>query len=64
MNAEFGPLRALFLVAWFVAGGFAVRPFLRERHPRFRHWLLLIVGVVMLAGGAFTVAVTIRVFFL
>jgi hypothetical protein len=52
VNAEFSPLGALFLVAWLAAGGFAVFTFVRQSQPTFRHWVSLIVGVVMLALGA------------
>ena len=54
MNAEFSPIGALFLVAWLVVGGVAVFAFFRQSRPTIWHWVSLIVGVAMLAVGAWS----------
>ena len=51
MHGEFSPLGAVFLVALLAAGGFAVFTFFRQSQPTLRHWVSLIVGVVILAVG-------------
>lgn len=52
MNAQFSVLGALFLVVWLAAGGIAVFTFCRQPRPTTWHWVSLIVGVAMLALGA------------
>ena len=64
MNGEISPIGVLILIAWIAAGGFAVRPFLRERKPTWRNVALLIVGIAMLGLGALSVATLIRFFVL
>ena len=63
MNAHFSVLGTLFLVAWLATGGFAVFTFLRQPQPALWHWVSLIVGVVMLALGAWSTCITLYVFF-
>jgi len=64
MNAEFDPIQALILIAWFVAAGFAVRPFLREPKATGRNVSLFVLGFVMLAMGVSGVVILIRIFLL
>jgi hypothetical protein len=51
MNATFDSGVAMFLIAWLAIGGFAVFTFLRQARRTMWHWVSLIIGVGILAGG-------------
>jgi hypothetical protein len=64
MDGEISPIGFVILIVWMAAGGYAVRPFLRESKTTLRNVALFIVGFAMLALGALSAVTLIRIFFL
>lgn len=60
MNAEFDFLGTLILAVWMSAGAYAVYTFYRQAHAAWWHWVLLLVGVAMLAIGLLNTFVYLR----
>jgi hypothetical protein len=60
MNAELDVFGSLLLIVWMGAGASAVYTFYRQKHAAWWHWMLLLVGVAMLAIGLLNIFVYVR----
>jgi heme/copper-type cytochrome/quinol oxidase subunit 2 len=53
MDGKFDPLGALFLLAWLVAGTYAVRAFAEQQPRPLWQWALFLVGGIVIFLASF-----------